>query len=149
MGDSLNCVLITGNLGKDPDLRYTGTGRAVCNFSIAVSESYKKDEKWHENTTWINCIVWGKLGEKCGQNLLKGHKVFIQGKLQTSSWDDKNTGQKRYKTEVVAAKVEHFAGVPTSNGGGGDAPTTPGPMTDDDIPFVIWGDHRHDQQMQA
>lgn len=128
----MNLVTLIGHLGKDPELRFTQTGRAVCSFSMATNESYKSGDEWKQDKQWHNIVVWGKQAEYCGGNLLKGHKVFVHGKIQTRSYDDKN-GNKRYITEIVAAKVEHFQGVPTSNGetaGGAGAP-----LSDDDIPF--------------
>lgn len=145
----MNQVFLIGNLGKDPELRYTQNGQAVCNFSIAVNERYKAGEDWKTKTEWVNIVVWGKTAEYCGENLLKGHKVFIQGKIQTRSYDDKN-GQKRYITEIVAAKVEHFQGVPTTNGqeesrGAPSSAAGAQPNLDDDVPFVLWEDFRHDR----
>ena len=101
-GKSLNKVLLIGNLGKDPELSYTASGVAVAKFSIATGERWKdQDGNVQERTEWHNIVVWRKLAEICGQYLKKGSKVYLEGKLQTRSWDDKNTGVKRYATEVV------------------------------------------------
>jgi len=102
-GKSLNKVLLIGNLGKDPELSYTASGVAVAKFSIATNERWKDQEgNVQERVEWHNIIAWRKLAEICGQYLKKGSKVYLEGKLQTRSWDDKNTGVKRYTTEVIA-----------------------------------------------
>ncbi len=102
-GKSLNKVLLIGNLGKDPELSYTATGVAVAKFSMATGERWKdQDGNTQERTEWHNIVAWRKLAEICGQYLKKGSKVYLEGRLQTRSWDDKNTGVKRYATEVVA-----------------------------------------------
>ncbi len=140
-GKSLNKVLLIGNLGKDPELSYTASGIAVAKFSIATNERWKDNEgNFQERTEWHNVIAWRKLAEICGQYLKKGSKVYVEGKLQTRSWDDKNTGQKRYATEVVADDLIMLdgRGAPADMGGGGgggsampDAPSG----EKDDLPF--------------
>lgn len=103
MAKGLNKVMLIGNLGKDPELRYTTSGKAVANFSLATSESWKDaDGNAQEKTEWHNIVAWQKLAEICGEWLKKGKKVYIEGRIQTRSYDDKNTGQKRYITEIVA-----------------------------------------------
>lgn len=102
-GKSLNKVTLIGNLGKDPELRYTNSGVPVATFSVATNETWKDQEgNVQERTEWHNIVAWQKLAEICGEWLKKGSKVYIEGRLQTRSWDDKNTGQKRYMTEIVA-----------------------------------------------
>jgi single-strand DNA-binding protein len=102
-GKSLNKVLLIGHLGKDPEVSYTSSGVAVGKFSIATNESWKdQDGNVQERTEWHNIVAWRKLAEICGQYLKKGSKVYLEGRLQTRSWDDKNTGVKRYTTEIVA-----------------------------------------------
>ena len=102
-GGSLNKVLLIGHLGKDPELTYTATGVAVSKFSLATNERWKDENgNVQEKTEWHNIIAWRKLAEICGQYLRKGSKIYLEGKLQTRSWDDKNTGVKRYITEIVA-----------------------------------------------
>lgn len=109
---SVNKVIILGRLGQDPELKYTPGGMAVCNFSIATSESWAdKSGQKQERTEWHRVVVWGKLGELCNQYLTKGRQAYIEGSLQTRSWDDKN-GQKRYTTEVLAKTVQ-FIGANT------------------------------------
>lgn len=102
-GKSLNKVMLIGHLGKDPEVSYTASGVAVGKFSIATNESWKdQDGNLQERTEWHNIVAWRKLAEICGQYLKKGSKVYLEGRLQTRSWDDKNTGVKRYTTEIVA-----------------------------------------------
>ncbi len=102
MGKSLNKVMLIGNLGKDPELRYTTSGVAVATFTIATNESWKDQEgNLQERTEWHNIVAWRKLAEICGEWLKKGKKVYIEGRLQTRSYDDKN-GVKKYVTEIVA-----------------------------------------------
>jgi single-strand DNA-binding protein len=99
---SVNRVIILGNLGGDPEVRHTQGGQAVCNFTVATSEKWtdKAGDK-QETTEWHRVVVWGKTGEACGKYLSKGSKVYVEGKLSTRSWDDKD-GNKRYSTEVIA-----------------------------------------------
>ncbi|MBI5019826.1 MAG: single-stranded DNA-binding protein [Ignavibacteriales bacterium] len=102
-GKSLNKVMLIGHLGKDPEVSYTASGVAVGKFSIATNESWKdQDGNLQERTEWHNIVVWRKLAEICGQYLKKGSKAYLEGRLQTRSWDDKNTGVKRYTTEIIA-----------------------------------------------
>jgi single-strand DNA-binding protein len=103
MAKSLNKVMLIGNLGKDPELRYTTSGVAVATFSVATNESWKdQDGNLQERTEWHNIVAWRKLAEICGEWLKKGKKVYIEGRIQTRSYDDKNTGVKKYITEIVA-----------------------------------------------
>ena len=96
-----------GHLGQDPNIKYTTTGTAVANFSIAVDETYKdKSGETQKKTEWVNVVAWEKLAELAGQYLHKGSLVLIEGKLQTRSWSDQGTGEKKYKTEVVASVVK-------------------------------------------
>jgi len=105
-GKSLNKVTLIGNLGRDPELSYTAGGIAVAKFSVATNERWKDDSgNAQERTEWHNIVAWRKLAEICGQYLKKGSKVYIEGKLQTRSWDDKNTGVKRYTTEIIASDL--------------------------------------------
>ena len=108
---SVNKVILVGHLGKDPDVRFTTTGNAVANFSLATSEVWNDREgKRQERTEWHNIVVWGKQAEHCGQYLSKGRQVYIEGSIRTSSYDDKTTGQKRYKTEIVAQRIQFLGG---------------------------------------
>ena len=102
----VNKVILIGNLGNDPDLRYTPSGVAVANFSIATSERWNdKDGKPQERTEWHRIVAWRKLAEIAGEYLKKGKQVYVEGKLQTRSWEDKE-GAKRYTTEIVADNIQ-------------------------------------------
>src|SRR4051812_30302148 len=105
MADGLNRVMLLGNLGADPELRFTQSGQAVLNMRLATTESYlDKDKVRRERTDWHNVVVWGKRGEALAKILTKGSSVFIEGSLRTSSYDNKE-GQKVYKTEINANNI--------------------------------------------
>jgi len=105
MARGLNKVMIMGNLGRDPEMRYTPSGKPVTSFSVAVSRSYVKPEgERAEVTDWFNVVAWGRLAEICSQYLTKGSMVYVEGRLETRSWEGDN-GQKHYRTEVVANDV--------------------------------------------
>ena len=140
---SVNKVILVGNLGKDPEVRHTPSGAAVANFSIATNEAWNNREgQREERTEWHRVVAFGKLAEICGQYLKKGKQVYIEGRLQTRSWDDRD-GNKRYTTEIVATTMtmlgragegpsESYA--PPIDEGGFSGPSSSGPE-DDDIPF--------------
>ncbi len=138
-GKSLNKVSLIGNLGKDPELRYTNSGVPVATFSLATNETWKDQEgNVQERTEWHNVVAWQKLAEICGEWLKKGSKVYIEGRLQSRSWDDKNTGQKRYVTEIIANDMIML----DPKGSGGRTPEAPptapaksGEAEKDDLPF--------------
>lgn len=107
---SVNKVIIIGRLGQDPELKYTPSGAAVCNFSVATTEQWAdKNGQKQERTEWHRIVVWGKLGELCNQYLAKGRQAFIEGSLQTRSWDGKD-GTKRYTTEINARNIQFLGG---------------------------------------
>lgn len=107
----VNKVIIVGRLGGDPEVRYTPGGQAVAKLSIATSESWNdKQGQKQERTEWHRVVVWGKMAEVVGQHLSKGRQVYVEGRLQTRSWDDKATGQKKYSTEIVASTVQFLGG---------------------------------------
>lgn len=102
----LNKVMIIGHLGRDPEMRYTPSGSPVTSFSVAVSRNWKsRDGEAREETEWFNVNCWDKLAEIANQYLTKGKQVYIEGRLRTHSWDDKTTGEKKYRTEVVATDM--------------------------------------------
>ena len=101
----VNKVFLMGNLTRDPELRFTPSGQAVCNFSVAVNRRVKKDEVWTNEVDYIDIVVWGKQGENCSEYLSKGRGVFVEGRLQNSTWETED-GQKRTKTRVVASSVQ-------------------------------------------
>ncbi|AYF43532.1 MULTISPECIES: single-stranded DNA-binding protein [Halobacteriovorax] len=107
---SVNKVILVGRLGQDPELKYTPSGMAVCNFSLATGESWTdKNGQKQERTEWHRVVVWGKLAELCGQYLAKGRQAYLEGQLQTRSWEDKD-GNKRYTTEINARTVQFLGG---------------------------------------
>lgn len=139
----LNKVMLIGNVGKDPEMRYTANGNAVTSFSLAVSRSYSKEGERREETEWFDIVTWNKLAEVCSQFLQKGRQTYVEGRLQTRSWDGQD-GVKRYKTEVVAETVLFLGKAP--GGGSGpremdayeDAPANSGVgagVDPDDLPF--------------
>lgn len=159
MAGGVNKVILIGNLGSNPEVRFTPGGQAVANFRIATNESWTdKQGQKQERTEWHRIVVWGKLAELCGEYLTKGRQCFIEGKLQTREWTDKE-GKKNYTTEVVAQNVQFLGGkgegagagagprraasggaddygppppdMDNGGGGGGGAPQG----GDDDIPF--------------
>ena len=117
---SVNKVILIGRLGQDPELKYTPSGTAVANFSLATSESWNdKSGQKQDRTEWHRIVVWGKLAELCNQYLAKGRQAFVEGALQTRSWEGKD-GQKRYTTEINARSVQ-FLGGNASAGTGANA----------------------------
>lgn len=132
MAGSVNKVIILGNLGAKPELKYLPSGQAVCEMRIATSETYTdKNEQKQERTEWHRVVVWGKMAENCAKYLDKGRQVYVEGRLQTRSWDNKE-GVKQYMTETVANQVVFL-------GGGQARPAAEAPAAeqggDDDIPF--------------
>ena len=106
MAKDLNKVMLTGHLGADPEMRYTPQGSAVTTFRVASGRSWKSsDGSAHEETEWFRCVAWDKLGEICNQYLTKGTRVYVEGRLRTNKWQDKETGQDRYSTEVIASDM--------------------------------------------
>ena len=119
MPKSVNKVILLGNLGRDPEVKFTPQGTPVAKFSIATSERYKdKEGNWQERTEWHNIVLWQRLAEIAGEYLKKGSKVYIEGRLRTDSWDDRESGQKKYRTEIVGSDLVLLSG--RSESGGGD-----------------------------
>lgn len=153
---SVNKVILVGRLGKDPEIRSTPQGTSVTKFTIATDERFtdRSGEK-QERTEWHNIVAWGKLAEICGQYLKKGKLVYIEGSIRTDSWDDKESGQKRYRTEIIANTMQMLdrredgggggggysgggGGYNQSRGGGSSKPASSGsdmPDDDEDVPF--------------
>lgn len=145
---SVNKVILIGNLGRDPELKYTQSQTPVCNLSVATNEVWQdKQGERQEKTEWHRVVVWGKQGENVSKYLRKGSQVYVEGSLTTRSWEDQN-GQKKYMTEVKAQSVRFLdrKGDGAGAGAGAGAPSTPfeggepfpGPdnkYSDDDIPF--------------
>jgi single-strand DNA-binding protein len=162
-GKSVNKVILIGNLGKDPEVKYTPQGTPVAKFSLATNERFKdKDGNWQDRTEWHNITAWARTAEIVGEYVKKGSKVYIEGSLRTHSWDDKTSGQKKYMTEIVVNDLVLLGGrgegggssgefsggsrgAGASSGGGNNfdqrtpepehAGAASGPITDEDIPF--------------
>jgi single-strand DNA-binding protein len=140
----VNKAILIGNLGRDPELRYTQSGQAVCTFSIATSENWTdKSGERQERTEWHRIVAWGATGENCSKYLSKGRTVYVEGRIQTREWEDKE-GQKRWTTEINAQTVQFLGGGGGSGGGGGDGQRGGGGDGDDsgggpppanDVPF--------------
>ncbi len=137
---AVNKAIIIGNLGQDPEVRYTQSGTAVANFSVATTEKWKdKDGNSQEQTEWHRIVAFARLAEICGEYLSKGSKVYIEGRIQTRQWEDKD-GNKRYTTEIVAREMKMLDtkggnGSGTSSGSNGEQPPIPEPMPGMDVPF--------------
>lgn len=141
----VNKVILIGNLGKDPEVRYTSGGQAVCAMRIATSRSWndKQSGQRKEETEWHDIEIWGKQAEACGEHLQKGRSVFVEGRLKTDSWEDKQSGEKKYRVKVVAENVRFLGGGKgggerREGGAGGGAPPDDGGgmgAPGDDIPF--------------
>jgi len=158
MARGVNKVILVGNLGKDPDMKYTASGAAIANITVATTESWndKQTNEKVEKTEWHRVVFFRRLAEIVGEYLRKGSQVYIEGKLQTRKWQDQN-GQDRYTTEIVASEMQMLGGRAGDGGGGGggrpqggggggfrsnapaqNAPAQSGPdnsFDDDDIPF--------------
>jgi single-strand DNA-binding protein len=130
----VNKVILVGNLGKDPEVRYTSGGQAVANLRIATSRSWtdKQSGQRKEETEWHDVEVWGKQAEQCGEFLSKGRQVYVEGRLKTDTWDDKQSGQKRSRVKVVADTVRFLGGGGAGGGtrGGGARGPQGGPPDD-------------------
>jgi single-strand DNA-binding protein len=153
MAKSVNKVILIGNLGKDPEVKYTPSGTPVAKFSLATNERYKdKAGEWQDRTEWHNIVAWQRLAEIVGEYVKKGSKVYIEGRLQTSSWEDKQSGEKKYRTEIIANDLVLLSGRGEGDGEsrvsraaasseGFDQRTAsqqeqhPAEITDEDIPF--------------
>ena len=119
---SLNKAMIIGNLGRDPEMRYTPSGQAVTQFTVAVNRNFRgADGEWQEETEWFRVVAWGQTGERAAENLRKGGKVYVEGRIQTRQWEDQ-TGAKRTTTELVADRVTNLERRPREDGDPGFTP---------------------------
>jgi single-strand DNA-binding protein len=137
-------VILVGNVGKDPEMKYTPNGVPVAKFSLATNERFKdKSGEWQDRTEWHNVLAWQRLAEIVGEFVQKGSKLYIEGKLQSSSWEDRNSGEKRYRTEIVARDVVLLGSPERSSDADRDIPegeresvhAGTGETDDSDIPF--------------
>jgi single-strand DNA-binding protein len=120
MAGSLNKVMLIGNVGRDPEMRYLQSGEPVTTFSLATNRRWTGgDGQRREETEWHNVVAWGKLAEQCNEFLSKGRTVYVEGRLQTRSWDDQATGQKRFRTEIVANQMQMLDSARGRDGGAG------------------------------
>jgi single-strand DNA-binding protein len=154
---SLNKCMIIGNLGRDPEMRYTPSGQAVTQFSVATNRNFRDQQgEWQSETEWFRVVIWGDRGERAAEQLRKGHKVYVEGRIQTRQWEDQS-GNKRYTTELIADRVSSLErrdredGPPSPNdapggygggssggsGSGGAAASGPSSSAEDfdDLPF--------------
>ena len=116
----VNKVILLGNLGRDPEVRSTPSGQSVASFSLATSRKWRdKNGNKQEETEWHNIVVWGKQAEIAGQYLKKGKQIFLEGRLQTRSWEDRQSGEKKYRTEVVCDNFQMLGQRSDDMGGGG------------------------------
>lgn len=155
-GKSVNRVILLGNLGKDPEVKYTPQGTPVAKFTLATNERFKdKDGQWQDRTEWHNITAWSRTAEIVGEYLKKGSKVYVEGSLRTHSWEDKQTGQKKYMTEIVVSDLVLLGGRGEGTGESGGysrgaatgnnfdqrapehepASAMSSPISDEDIPF--------------
>ena len=155
-GKSVNKVILVGNLGKDPEVKYTPQGTPVAKLTLATNERYKdKDGQWQDRTEWHNVTAWARTAEIAGEYLKKGNKVYVEGSLRTHSWEDKQSGQKKYMTEIVVNDLVLLGGRGESGGDSGGhsrggaagnnfdqrspepepAAVASSPISDEDIPF--------------
>jgi single-strand DNA-binding protein len=150
---SFNKVILLGNLTRDPEVRYTPKGSAVCDLGIAVNRQYTLDNgEKREEVTYVDVVLWARLAEIAGEYLKKGRPIFIEGRLQLDTWDDKQSGQKRSKLRVIGETMQLLGSRPSGGGGGGGGadeqpasqaakpsaapkPTAPAEPDDDEIPF--------------
>jgi len=152
MAKSINKATLIGNVGKDPEVKFLPSGSAVANFTLATSERFKdKSGEFQERTEWHNLVAYQRLAEIVRDYVKKGSKLYIEGRIQTRSWDDKDTQQKRYRTEIVVNDLVLLSGRGEGESGGGYSRSSspydqrqPSPpddlvqsteITDDDIPF--------------
>jgi single-strand DNA-binding protein len=124
-GGTVNRVILVGRLGKDPEMKSTPSGLSIAKFSLATDEKFNdKSGERQERTEWHNIVMFGKVADICGQYLKKGKLVYIEGSIRTESWDDKETGQKKYRTEIIGQNMQMLGSKGDEGGGGGGSYTS-------------------------
>ena len=139
---SVNRVILVGNVGQDPEVKYTASGAPVAKLSLATNERFKdRNDQWQDRTEWHSVVAWQRLAEIVGEYVRKGSKLYIEGKLQTSSWEDRQSEEKKYRTEIVVRDIvllsspENGQDVNGETHGDRSSPEPASSVVDDDIPF--------------
>ena len=142
MAKSVNKVILVGIVGQDPEVKYTASGLPVAKVSLATNERFKdRNDQWEDRTEWHRVVAWQRLAEVVGEYVRKGSKLYIEGKLQTSSWEDRQSGEKKYRTEIVARDIILLGSQDNGSEGKGElsgeqsSPEPAPAIVDDDIPF--------------
>jgi single-strand DNA-binding protein len=141
MAKSVNKVILVGNVGQDPEVKYTASGVPVAKVSVATNERFKdRNDQWQDRTEWHSVVAWQRLAEIVGEYVRKGSKLYVEGKLQTSTWEDKQSGEKKYGTQIVARDIVLLGSRETEQEEKAEMPsaesnTEPVAVTDEDIPF--------------
>lgn len=136
MSKSVNKALILGNVGKDPEIKSTGSGTLVANFSIATSDRQKDSHgNWQDKTEWHSCVAFAKTAEIVRDYVKRGSKLFIEGKIQTQSWDDRQTGEKRYRTQIIVNELTLLSGAESGQQRHEEPRKDYAEVNDEDIPF--------------
>ena len=142
MAKSVNKVILVGNVGQAPEVKYTPSGVPVAKLSLATNERFKdRNDQWQDRTEWHSVVAWQRLAEVVGEYVRKGSKLYVEGKLQTSTWEDRQNGEKKYRTEIVARDIVLLGSRDNGQKGRGEMPgeqCSPQPATvvaEDDIPF--------------
>ena len=144
MPKSVNKVILVGNVGKDPEVRYAPSGVALAKFNVATNERFKdKSGEWQDRTEWHNVLAWQRLAEIVGEYVHQGARLYIEGKLQTSSWEDRSSGDRKYRTEIVARDIVLLGSRQTGSEADEEsaedesepAQVGTGEITDDEVPF--------------
>ncbi len=134
MARGLNKVMLIGRLGSDPEIRYTADGTPVANFSLATDSPVKRGDQWESETEWHRIVAWRRLAEICSEYLSKGRLVYVEGRLRTRQWEDRD-GNKRWTTEIIARDIQILEPKGTGEGEATTDLEPPAPPIEDDVPF--------------
>ena len=134
MAKGLNKVMLIGRLGSDPEIRYTQDGTPVANFSLATDSPIKRGDQWETETEWHRIVAWRRLAEICSEYLGKGRLVYVEGRLKTRSWEDRD-GNKRWTTEIIARDMVMLESKAAAGAGGAGESQPPEPPIEEDVPF--------------